>query len=335
MACSKSSSKVVALIGADGFLGRSLVSALLSVGHLVHKYDVMPRNADTSYVDVTDLDSLRTIVACDVMIVLAAEHRDDVRPVSRYFDVNVGGAENICAVATELGVENIVFTSSVAIYGFAPQDTCEDGDVNYFNEYGRTKYLAENVYKDWFSQQKDCRCLTIVRPTVIFGPGNRGNVYNLIKQIAARKFVMFGDGENVKSMAYVENVASFLCHTLTFEKGSYVFNYVDKPDLTMNNLVGCIETTLFGSSGKGWKLPARLGIFLGYVFDGMAFITGRQLPVSSIRIKKFMATTKFGSREDNGGFVAPFSLEIALQKTIRHEFPSAVAEQHTHSNGRV
>ena len=46
--------------------------------------------------------------------------------------------------------------------------------------------------------------LVIIRPTVIFGEGNRGNVFNLINAIASKKFVMFGDGSNKKSMAYVE-----------------------------------------------------------------------------------------------------------------------------------
>jgi GlcNAc-P-P-Und epimerase len=43
------------------------------------------------------------------------------------------------------------------------------------------------------------RNLIIVRPTVIFGEANHGNVYNLLKQIASGKFIMFGDGKNRKS----------------------------------------------------------------------------------------------------------------------------------------
>ena len=51
--------------------------------------------------------------------------------------------------------------------------------------------------------------LIIVRPTVIFGEGNRGNVYNLFKQIASNKFLMVGDGNNKKSLAYIGNVVAF------------------------------------------------------------------------------------------------------------------------------
>jgi len=57
----------------------------------------------------------------------------------------------------------------------------ESGEPNYFNDYGRTKYLAEQVYKEWQAEDPENRSLVIVRPTVIFGEGNRGNVYNLVK----------------------------------------------------------------------------------------------------------------------------------------------------------
>ena len=48
------------------------------------------------------------------------------------------------------------------------KNTDEQGSINYFNDYGRTKFQAENVYRDWFSKIKDKK-LTIIRPTVIFG----------------------------------------------------------------------------------------------------------------------------------------------------------------------
>ena len=42
---------------------------------------------------------------------------------------------------------------------------------------------------------------------------------------------MFGDGKNIKSLAYVENVAEFIIHSLSFKTGFHLFNYVDKPDI--------------------------------------------------------------------------------------------------------
>lgn len=265
----------------------------------------------------------------DAIVNLAAVHRDDVRPLSRYDDVNVGGAQNVCEAARKYNINKIVFTSSVAIYGFAPADTDETGDPNFFNDYGRTKYLAEGVYKNWQTEDPEGRTLVIVRPTVIFGEGNRGNVYNLLKQIASGRFVMFGDGTNRKSMAYVENVAAFLEFSLTFEPGVHIYNYIDKPDLDMNTLISVARKTLFGKENVGPRLPAFLGAGIGYIADGVAKLTGKTLPVSSIRVKKFMGTTQFASSVGNTGFVPPISLEEGLARTLRYEFLEDNADKRT------
>ena len=254
------------------------------------------------------------------IINLAAVHRDDVSPLSRYDDVNVQGAKNICEVASKHGINQIIFTSSVAIYGFATADTDESGAPNYFNDYGRTKYLAEQVYKAWQAEDTENRTLVIVRPTVIFGEGNRGNVYNLLRQIALGRFLMFGDGTNRKSMAYVENVVAFIEYSLSFEPGLHIYNYIDKPDFDMNTLISGARKTLFGKTDVGLRLPGFVGIALGYVADLAAMIIRKPLPVSSIRVKKFMGTTQFASSVSETGFVPPVSLEEGLARTLRYEF---------------
>jgi nucleoside-diphosphate-sugar epimerase len=94
------------------------------------------------------LDTLEKALAdSNVVVNLAAEHRDDVTPKSLYDNVNVTGAENVCKTCTKLGIRKIIFTSSVAVYGFAPIGTDETGAANYFNDYGRTKWLAEEKYR--------------------------------------------------------------------------------------------------------------------------------------------------------------------------------------------
>jgi len=131
--------------------------------------------------DICDLDALRRTVKGDCLIYLAAVHRDDVRPLSLYEEVNVKGTQNLCAVAEEKGIQRIIFASSVAVYGFAPPNTVEDGEIDPFNEYGRTKYAADKMLRDWQVKEPQLRSLTIIRQTVVLGPGNRGNIYNLLR----------------------------------------------------------------------------------------------------------------------------------------------------------
>ncbi|MDA7815699.1 NAD-dependent epimerase/dehydratase family protein [Porticoccaceae bacterium] len=310
----------IGIIGGAGFLGMALQRKFRDIDVDVECYDLSCSKDSVNYLDVALPMGGSRFDRLDSIVNLAAEHRDDVRPKSRYDYVNVEGAKNVCNMAVEKGIQKIVFTSSVAIYGFSPVDTDESGEPNYFNDYGRTKYFAEEIYKEWQAEDPKNRTLVIVRPTVIFGEGNRGNVYNLLKQIASGRFIMFGNGINRKSMAYVENVAAFLEYSLSFEPGLHIYNYIDKPDLDMNTLVTEARKTLFGQNNVGLRLPAFLGMTIGVFADLIAKLTGKTLPVSSIRVKKFMGTTQFASSISETGFVPPVSLEEGLARTLRYEF---------------
>ena len=131
---------------------------------------------------------------------------------------------------------------------------------------------------------------------------------------------MFGDGKNRKSMAYVENVAAFLEYSLSFGSGVHIYNYIDKPDFDMNGLVSVARQTLFGRASVGLRLPASVGMAIGYVADAIAVVIRKPLPVSSIRVKKFMGTTQFASSVGKTGFIAPVTLEVGLAKTLSYEF---------------
>ena len=314
--------KNILIIGGSGFVGSRLTENLIN-DHSVTIFDKVsspfyPQN--TIIGDVRNQEELnKAIKNQNTVILLAAEHKDNVRPVELYYDVNVDGAKNICKAADDLNIKNIVFTSSVAVYGFVEKDTDESGVFSPFNHYGKSKLEAEKIYDAWFASSSDKKLVTI-RPTVVFGVGNRGNVYNLFRQIASGKFLMIGSGENEKSMAYVENIAAFLALTLSFPAGYHLINYVDKPDFTMNELSTVIYTCL-GKQNKVIKVPYIIGICAGYAFDLFSKVSGKELPVSSIRIKKFCAKTQFSS--SNIGkykFSAPYSLRDAVVKTITQEF---------------
>jgi len=277
--------------------------------------------------DVRSVEQLRASIANDSLIVnLAAEHRDDVRPLSLYGDVNVGGARNICTVAREKSVQTIIFTSTVAVYGFTPIGTDESGKITPFNDYGRTKYEAEQVFKAWQAEAPSERTLVIIRPTVVFGEQNRGNVFNLLRQIASGKFVMVGHGENRKSMAYVENIAAFIEYSMSFKPGVHIYNFIDKPDFTMNSLVANVNRILGRPEKIGFRLPFAVGYAIGKGFDLVASLTGKRFAISSIRVKKFCANSVYNTAIDQTGFVPPVPLEQALAQTVRYEF----VESHEH-----
>lgn len=314
--------KKITVIGGSGFVGTNLCRGFALRRQNFEIVDIkmsnqFPKNCKIA--DVRDLDELRKTITGDVVINLAAVHRDDVRDKSLYEHTNVDGAKNIATVCEEKGINKVIFTSSVAVYGFAQPGTDEYGEIQPFNEYGRTKWRAEEIFREW--HLKGDRSLIIVRPTVIFGEGNRGNVYNLFNLIASGKFIMIGSGENKKSIAYIDNVVSFLDKCVLFEQKYGLYNYVDTPDFTMNELVSNIRFSLTGKKDVGLHIPNWLGMTAGYIADFVTWITRKKLPISSVRIRKFVSSSEFSSAKSSlNNYVAPVSLIDGINKTLQSEF---------------
>lgn len=315
--------KKINLIGGSGFIGTRLSKRFNNLGfnfNIIDKKESLSFPEKTLIADVRNFKELEANIDGDIIVNLAAEHRDDVSPKSLYYEVNVDGAHRICEIANLKKINKILFTSSVAVYGFAPIGTDESGKINFFNDYGRSKYEAEQVYRNWQAKDPENRVLVIIRPTVVFGEQNRGNVYNLFKQIESGRFLMIGDGLNKKSMAYVENVVAFLEYSLNFGPGIHLYNYVDKPDFDMNTLVEKVNNTLGRKYYKNIKIPYFIGYIIGIFFDFLASLTNKKLPISSIRIKKFCSDTSFNTSLDYTGFIRPCTLEEGLSSTVKYEF---------------
>jgi GlcNAc-P-P-Und epimerase len=317
--------KEICIIGGSGFIGSCLAKKIEKKLDL--NLTIIDKNMSASYphhtkiADIRSIEDLRSNIQEGSLIVnLAAEHRDDVRPLSLYYDVNVKGSENICNVAREKSVNTIVFTSTVAVYGFAPIGTDENGLISPFNDYGESKYLAEKIYKEWQEEEPDARTLIIIRPTVIFGEQNRGNVYNLFNQVHSGRFVMIGDGLNRKSMGYVENISAFIDYSFKFKSGIHLFNYVDKPDLDMNTLISNINKILGRSNVAKFRIPFWIGYAVAKCFDFVAILTRNKFTISSIRVKKFCADSVYNTAINQTGFVSPVSLDEAITRTIKYEF---------------
>jgi GlcNAc-P-P-Und epimerase len=321
----------ICIIGGAGFVGSRLIHLLNNN----NKVTILDKNLSKIYpelsvlCDIRDAGRLRELLhGYELVVHLAAEHSDDVSPVSLYYDVNVQGTQNILNAMDVYGIRNLIFTSSVAIYGLNKSNPDESSPADPYNHYGKSKWQAEEALRGWYREDPNNRSLTVLRPTVIFGERNRGNVYNLLHQISSGKFIMVGKGTNLKSMAYVDNVAAFLNYCIeTLEPSYKLFNYVDKPDLTTNELVQLVENSL-NKNLLSVRLPFWLGYLGGMGFDLFAKISGKKYPVSVIRIKKFSATTQFNSTAaHSSGFIAPFTLKEGLYRTLQYEFSSPGKDQ--------
>jgi len=315
----------ITMIGASGFVGTRLLDLMKeTTTHELKNIDLLPSHF---FPELTTIGDVRIqeqmdmeLKGADCVVLLAAQHRDDVTPTSLYYDTNVGGMEVTLKAMEKNGIKRLIFFSSVAVYGLNKDNPNEEFPTDPFNHYGKSKWQAEQVVQEWYKNHQDWN-INIIRPCVIFGERNRGNVYNLLKQIADRKFLMVGSGNNKKSMAYVGNVVAFVKYMIErMPTGYNVYNYIDKPDFTMNELVSHIEKVL-NKNIPSIHFPYWLGMMGGYCFDLLAKITGKKLAVSSVRVKKFCATTEFDSTKVHTcGFKAPYTLGEGLARTLEFEF---------------
>ncbi|RPE13242.1 NAD-dependent epimerase/dehydratase family protein [Chitinophaga lutea] len=308
------------IIGGSGFIGTNLTDAMINDWTILNLDKALSSKYDhlTVKVDICNNNEIQNNMRlADWVILLAAEHRDDVSPISLYYKVNVEGTANVLKAMNRAGIKKIIFTSSVAVYGLNKDNPDEYQEVDPFNHYGKSKWEAEEVLRTWYREAPEERTLIIIRPTVVFGPGNKGNVYNLLNQISSGKFLMIGDGNNKKSMAFVENITAFIKFCIVSDMtGYHLFNYADKPDMTTNELVSQAEKSLDRKI-----LRLRIPYFIGYIgglsLDIIAKVLRMKFSISAVRIKKFCATTQFSAEKvRQSGFKAPFSLDEGLNKTI-------------------
>jgi nucleoside-diphosphate-sugar epimerase len=250
---------------------------------------------------------------------LAAAHHDFGIEEKTYYDVNEGGTKVLVDAMDAAGVRELCFYSTVAVYGDAPEPHTEETPPAPTSPYGGSKLAGEKVLEAWTNQGEGRRA-TIIRPTVTFGPRNFANMYTLIHQIQSGRFLLVGKGENIKSLSYVENiVAATLFLMAANDRPAFdVVNYIDKPDLSSMQ----ITETVYGCLGKSLpklRIPMGVALFLALPFDIVIKLTGKNLKVSSARVKKlFAAQTKYETdRLEAASFTAPVPLKDGIARMVR------------------
>jgi nucleoside-diphosphate-sugar epimerase len=144
-------------------------------------------------------------------------------------------------------------------------------------------------------------------------------MYTLIRQVHSGRFIRVGSGNNVKSLAYVANLvdAALYLWEKPAETAFEIFNYADKPDLNTRQLLSVIYRAL-GREPPGFYLPLRLALALTLPFDLMIRISGRNLPISTARIRKMSAETRFESDKIlQAGFRPKMTLIEGIERMTR------------------
>jgi nucleoside-diphosphate-sugar epimerase len=311
----------VLVTGGSGFIGRYVCESLRRIGHEITNLDLVAPSQSVEGVsfirgDVRDPRAVREAMSgCELMIHLAAAHHDFGITDATYFDVNEGGARVLCEGMDDVGLRQGCFFSSVAVYGNAPEPRHEDVAADPANAYGASKLAGEQVFRAW-TAKGDGRRVLVIRPAVVFGPRNFANMFALIRQIHSRFFLPIGEGTNVKSTAYVDNLVDATLYLLSRPDcpAFDIYNYIDTPDLTSREICDAISESL-GRQPVRWALPAAAAIALASPFDLVIRLTGRNLPISSARVRKLaLAQTRFPADKVRRAGYAP---KVPLREGLR------------------
>ena len=141
------------LIGGSGFVGTRLIEELgkencINIDKVTSEF--FPEI--TIIHDITSkLEFKRDFNDIDHVILLAAEHKDNISPVKKYYDVNVSGTLNVLSFMDENNLDSLIFTSSVAVYGLNKLYPNENTNPHPFNHYGKSKLEAEMVIEKWYN----------------------------------------------------------------------------------------------------------------------------------------------------------------------------------------
>ena len=143
-----------------------------------------------------------------LIINLAAIHREPGHKNWEYYETNLNGATNIISWADKIGCDHIIFSSSISPYGLSEDLRDENSLTVPTSPYGGSKLVAEKIHQIWQSANHDRKKLIIVRPGVIFGPSEGGNVSRLIKAIKGNYFFYMGNHNTRKAGIYIKELTN-------------------------------------------------------------------------------------------------------------------------------
>ena len=306
--------------GASGFIG-SHFHELIPNNKIINLDKNEPKFSHSAHFikgnirNKEDVELTLSSADCDIIISLAAEHKDFGVSEAEYFKTNEFGTKVLCDTATKYGIKKIIFYSSVAVYGDNKTPSNENTVPNPTNPYGASKLAGEKVLYQWASEDTS-RSVLIIRPAVVYGERNVANMYRLINQINSGRYFNISEGKNVKSIAYVKNLVEATLFLMERMKpGVHIYNYSDKPQFTSLEIAKVITETL--GKNNPITLPYWLVCTMAIPFDVAIKFTGKDLPVSTRRVKKLCTETYHkADKIISAGFIPMYTNTDGLKRMI-------------------
>lgn len=326
--------KQVIIFGGTGFIGLHFTRHLLDNAGVdrVILADIKPPQAHLASRFVADAlaDGRVRYVVCDVRrpIELAVEgpvdlianfaavHREPGHAHHEYFETNLPGARHVCAWAEQVGCNTLIFTSSISPYG--PSETPKDESSIPTPEtaYGSSKLAAELIHEAWRAGDPTHRRLLIMRPGVVFGPGEGGNVSRLVKALSKGFFVYAGNKTTRKAGIYVKELCNamtwLLQHMADHGKTLLVANGSFNPGPSMEEYVETVRQVT-GRAALVPNIPKWVLMTMAYLIHNTAGRLGLLKGVNPVRVRKIIRSNDIRPKVlVTLGYTYAYSLREAL-----------------------
>jgi nucleoside-diphosphate-sugar epimerase len=327
--------KCAVIFGGTGFIGVFFAKFLLAQGFFKKVYlaDIVSTEDKSSEFikKIFENDSRIKFVNADVrnpidiffsddkvelIANFAAIHREPGHAAFEYYETNILGAENVSAFAEKVNCCRIIFTSSIAPYGISEEEKNEKTIPIPASPYGSSKLVAEKIHQIWQAKDSKNRILQIVRPGVVFGPGEGGNVSRLIKAVLHRYFFYMGNKDTRKAGVYVKE----LCHAMWWELNRQrnkkhhvsIFNMSMNPGPSIQDYV---KTVCKVAKIRRFvpEIPYRMLLIASYFIEFVTKPLNIKHPFSPVRIKKLVRSNNIlPSYLVENGYKYQYTLESAF-----------------------
>jgi nucleoside-diphosphate-sugar epimerase len=319
----------ILVTGASGFVGRHLTAALAQRGARVrastrgiHPVPVIGAGEWVAVGRISgDTDWTSAIRGVGTVVHLAAlAHQVDPRHQPRledYMEVNAAGSGRLAQAAARSGsVRRFIFVSSIgAVREASNVPVDEDTSPRPSSSYGRSKLAGEQAVREALNGTGTDWC--ILRPVLVYGPGNPGNMARLLRLVRTGVPLPLGGIQNRRSLVFVGNLADAIIRMVEAPGPlNGVFHVADDEVVSTPGLVRLVAAAdgrtarLWPAPGWALRLAARCGDAAGCV--------GLRTGVDSYSLNRLRESLEVPNRalRRNFGWSPGTTLEEGLRATL-------------------